>query len=140
MEEQIDVAGASAHERSMETVHVLCVDDNPDVRSVLRTLINMTDGLACVGTLETAKNLATEAADREADVVLLDLGFPDCDSFEEMRALARSGSAKIIVFSGDADPDTAEQSMAAGAAACLLKGANPRVIVEKIRDVAARDF
>jgi len=121
----------------MEPVHVLCMDDNADVRMVLRMLIDKTVGLTCVGALETANNLATEAADRDADVVLLDLGIPGCDSFAEMRALARTGSAKIIVYSGDSDPDTADQSIEAGASACLCKGMHPRAIVEKILDVAA---
>jgi|SRR6185369_592537 len=121
----------------MEPVHVLCVDDNADMRKILSMLIDRTDGMTCVGALDSASNLATEAADRDADVVLLDLGMPGCDSFEEMRALARTGSAKIIVYSGSSDPDTAEQSIAAGAAACLCKGTHPRALVEKILDVAA---
>jgi DNA-binding NarL/FixJ family response regulator len=123
----------------MEPVHVLCIDDNPDMRIVLRMLIDKTDGLSCVGTLETAKNLTTEAVTRDADVVLLDLGLPDCDSLEEMRALARTGAAKIIVLSGTSDPEVTEQSIAAGAAACLCKGMHPRALVETILDVAAGD-
>lgn len=122
----------------MEPIHVLCVDDNADVLAVVSMLVDHAPGLSCVGSLETANNLKAEAIDRNADVVLLDLRIPGCDSLARLRELTDSVStARTIVLSGDSDDDTVDRSIAAGAVMCLRKDGDPRVLIDTIRKVAA---
>lgn len=120
-----------------DPVHVLCIDDNADVRAVLKMLIDHTAGLSCVGALASSADLVHETESRHADVVLLDLHIPGCDPLESLQSLARSGSrAKVIVFTGDADVDTEERAVAAGAVACIRKGSHPDAILERIFEAA----
>ncbi len=79
----------------MTEPRVLVVDDEPAIRRLLRT------SLAAQSWRVTEAASATEAlaaAAREpADVMLLDLGLPDGDGFEVIRALRAGGSALPIV-------------------------------------------
>jgi DNA-binding NarL/FixJ family response regulator len=119
------------------TIQVLCVDDSADVLEVLRFLLNRTPDLACVGSIITADNLPEEVSRSGADVVLLDLGIPGCDTLERLRELKGSGvAAKAIVFSGDCEYETVEKSLNAGADACVRKGSDPHTLIETIRRVA----
>lgn len=121
----------------MAPTQVLCVDDSPDVRAVLQVLIDRTRDLRCVGTLDTAEDLTAQVQRCGADVVVLDLVIPGCDCLEEMRELRRSGSAaRIVVFSGNDDEETVRESMEAGAAACVRKAGDPRMLLDSIRRVA----
>jgi two-component system invasion response regulator UvrY len=117
-------------------LQVLCVDDNADVLEVLKFMINRTEGLSCVGTLETPVDLVQEVESRHADVVLLDLNIPGSDPIESLRSLALSGSgAKVIVFTGQCDAESEERAVSAGAVACIPKGCHPLRIVESILEI-----
>jgi DNA-binding NarL/FixJ family response regulator len=119
-------------------IHVMCVDDSPDVRAVLRSLINHTKDLEFVGALDSANNLASEIELHGAEVVVLDLTIPGCDPLEEVREARRAGSsASIIMFTGFDDQETTETSLGAGAQACVAKAGDPRKLLETIRRVAA---
>jgi DNA-binding NarL/FixJ family response regulator len=121
-------------------IRVICVDDSPDVRVVLRSLINHTPDLECVGLLESADNLADEIRSHGADVVVLDLVIPGCDPLSEVREARRQGSdARIIMFTGNDDETTTGRSVGAGAQACLVKTGDPRRLLDTIRRVAASE-
>jgi DNA-binding NarL/FixJ family response regulator len=122
----------------MPDIQVVCVDDNADLLATLQFLIDHSPGLSCSGILESADNLSAAVGDLHADVVVLDLGIPGCDCLEELREVRREHAGmKVIVFSGDSDSGTVEECMAAGAAACVVKSADPMELLERIREVAA---
>lgn len=123
----------------MRTIQVMCVDDSPDILTVLQALLSQAPDLHCVGALETAKDLKTAAREREADVVIVDLRIPGCDCLGEIRELKRSGArTEAIVFSGDGDSETVERSLEAGASACVRKDSDPFELLRTIREVARK--
>jgi two-component system KDP operon response regulator KdpE len=81
-----------------EAAHaILVVDDEPQLRSLLRT------GLAAEGfrviEAETAKRALIEAASHKPDLVLLDLGLPDADGHEVVRGIRAWSAMPIVVLS-----------------------------------------
>ena len=76
---------------------VLIVEDDPQLRKLLRASLTG-NGYRVVET-ETAAQAVTQAATRNPDVVVLDLGLPDQDGLEVTRRLREWSNVPIIVLS-----------------------------------------
>lgn len=76
---------------------VLVIEDEPQMRRLLRTTLRAHDYQ--VVEAATAREGLAQAAGRNPELVLLDLGLPDGDGLEVTRALRRSTRRPIIVIS-----------------------------------------
>ncbi|HEX3235019.1 MAG TPA: response regulator, partial [Gemmatimonadales bacterium] len=76
---------------------VLLVEDEPQMRRFLRTTLRAHD--CQVVEAGTAREALAQAAGRNPDLILLDLGLPDGDGLEVAREIRRSGRTPIIVIS-----------------------------------------
>ena len=80
---------------------ILIVDDEPPIRRLLRTGLQA-QGYRTVEAETGAAALAAVAA-AEPDIVLLDLGLPDMDGLDVIRALRLRGAVPILVLSSRDD-------------------------------------
>src|SRR5512141_588224 len=76
---------------------VLVIEDEPQMRRFLRAMLRA-NGYQVVEA-ETARDGLAQAAGRNPEVVLLDLGLPDADGVDVARQIRRSTRAPIIVLS-----------------------------------------
>jgi two-component system KDP operon response regulator KdpE len=76
---------------------VLIVEDDPDIRRVLRALLG--SGQFKIVEAESASRALIEARSHRPDVVLLDLGLPDRDGQELIRAIRAFATVPILVLS-----------------------------------------
>lgn len=76
---------------------VLVIEDEPQMRRFLRATLHAHDYQ--VVEAATGREGLMQAAGRNPEVVLLDLGLPDGDGLDVARELRRSGRAPIIVLS-----------------------------------------
>jgi two-component system KDP operon response regulator KdpE len=76
---------------------VLVIEDEPPMRRFLRAMLRA-NGYQVVEAVTAREGLA-QAAGRNPEVILLDLGLPDADGVEVARQLRRSTRAPIIVIS-----------------------------------------
>jgi len=76
---------------------VLLVEDEPQMRRFLRTTLRAHD--CQVVEAGTAREALVQAAGRNPDLILLDLGLPDGDGLEVARQIRRSARTPIIVLS-----------------------------------------
>jgi two-component system, OmpR family, KDP operon response regulator KdpE len=76
---------------------VLLVEDEPQMRRFLRTALQA-HGWQVVES-GTAREALAQAAGRNPDLILLDLGLPDGDGLEVTRRIRRSSRTPIIVLS-----------------------------------------
>ncbi|MFN2560697.1 MAG: response regulator transcription factor [Jatrophihabitans sp.] len=86
-------------------LRVLLVDDEPDIRLVLRTALRLRSGIEIVGEATTSFSAAELATEQAPDLVVLDLGLPDSsgsDSYVQVQAAA-PGSKFVIYSSSDAE-------------------------------------
>jgi CheY-like chemotaxis protein len=119
-------------------LRVLCVEDNPYGRIVLRAILTeFGHRLAFAGTGASAVQIVARG---ECDAVLMDVALPDMDGIEatwRIRALPQPmGRIPIIGISGRTAAGDAEAAKAAGMDAYLRKPASPAALYEALRKVA----
>ena len=78
-------------------IRVLVVEDEPQLRRALH--LNLTARGYDVVTAEDGTGALNEHSIREPDVVILDLGLPDIDGLDVIRALRTSSQVPILVLS-----------------------------------------
>lgn len=95
-------------------VRVLVVDDERDVRLLIRMSLRSLDGFEVVGEASTGMEALAAARSHDVDVVVLDIGLPDISGevlIPEIRALT---GAKVIMFTGQDDDVTRFAGVADG--------------------------
>ena len=118
-------------------IRVAIVHSDRRVRQLLRFLLE-DDGRFTV-TAEAA--MAADVADAAAgaDVVVLDIQFPDGDGFEAADALKRSRPAPAVVIYSSVDPPYLRaQAAAHGVAAYINQSAGAEELLETLAHVRAR--
>ncbi len=117
---------------------VLIVDDNPDSREMLRSLLEMERyEVAVAANGEQALRLQRTTP---ADVVVTDLFMPDKDGMETIRDLCSEfPQTKIIAMSGVANykVDYLSLSLEFGAAKVLRKPFEPDELLDALRELLA---
>ena len=117
-------------------VHILAVDDDEKVRSLLFDYLTQ-EGFR----VTVADSCATmqAALERErADLILLDLRLPDGDGLMLVRQLRSESHVPVIILSGKAEEVDRIVGLELGADDYLTKPFNPRELLARIRAVLRR--
>lgn len=120
-------------------MNILVVDDHPLVHEILGALLRKLFGDTKILAAESlAEGLAMAGDPEGVDLVLLDLGLPDCAGLETLeRFRAAHPRLRVVVFSATDDPGSVVRALDAGAAGYLPKTSRPAVIAAALRQVAA---
>jgi len=101
---------------------ILIVEDQEGPRKALTMILG---AYYRVRTAETAGDALKVFADIPVDLVIMDVGLPDCSGIELLRQIRAIGrEVKVIVMSGGGAIDSAEEALRLGALAYLLKPFN----------------
>lgn len=112
---------------------VLICDDNEAIRRLLGAIVANEPGLRVVGEAADGNEAIVEAIALQPDVILLDLAMPKRSGLKALPELRRvAPDAQIVVLSGFASANVAEEVIALGAASYVEKGADPAAIVAAI--------
>jgi two-component system KDP operon response regulator KdpE len=110
---------------------IVAIEDDPQIRRFLRT------GLESRGfqihEAETGAQGLAEAANRRADLVLLDLGLPDMDGVEIVRKIREWSALPVIVLSARASETDKVAALDAGADDYLTKPFGLGELLARIR-------
>ncbi len=121
---------------SVHRAHLLLVDDEPMVREVLsRYLEQQGHEVTSVG--DGAAALAA-IAERDFDLVVLDLMLPIVDGLSVLRELRHAGSTPVIVLSARGDEDDRIRGLHLGADDYVAKPFSPREVVARVSSVLRR--
>ena len=115
---------------------VLLVEDDAAVRSLLSTTLE-THGYRFVAAPNGATAIA-EAASRNPDLVLLDLGLPDMDGIEVIRKLRSWATMPIIIVSARAEGTDKIEALDAGADDYLTKPFDVEELLAHLRAALRR--
>jgi len=119
-------------------IRLLLVDDHAVVREGLSLLLRREADLAVVGECASGTEAVHQAALLQPDVVIMDIGLGDDDGVRVIEALrARLPTARVLVLTMFVDAETVRQSLLAGAAGYVVKGAGGGELVAAVRAVAA---
>jgi signal transduction histidine kinase/CheY-like chemotaxis protein len=121
-----------------ESLHVIVVDDDPQVRNAVVRLIERA-GHTVDAFAAAAPALEVLRADpSRADVVLTDLTMPVMNGMEFAAALARlDGAPPVVMCSGYLDIATTQQARSLGIVALLDKPVEPAALLRALKDSAA---
>ena len=122
------------------TVRVLIADDQPLIRTGLRTLLGAQDGIEVVGEASTGAGAVTESARLAPDVVMMDIRMPGTDGIQATAQVIRQPAApRVLVLTTYDIDEYVYDALAAGASGFLLKDARPEELVDGVRVIAAGD-
>ncbi len=110
---------------------ILLIEDEPQMRRFLRITLR-SQGYRLVES-ETGNDGLTQAATRNPDVVLLDLGLPDLDGLEVTKRLREWMQTPIIVISAREQEQDKIHALDAGADDYLTKPFNAGELLARIR-------
>jgi len=115
--------------------HVLVVEDDSAIRTVIAALLSANYDVTAVGT--GGEGLAA-AAKSTPDLVLLDVGLPDMDGFEVCRRMKeqneRSASIPVIFLTGHASAADEVEGFKAGGIDYVAKPVKPEVLLARVKN------
>lgn len=119
---------------------MLVVDDQKVVREGLSTLLGLLDGMTVIGAAADGAEALRLVAERDPDVVLLDLHMPGLSGVDVAEQLRRRGDrARVVVLTTYSDDDWVFAALRAGARGFLTKDASAQEIGNAIRTVVSGD-
>lgn len=118
-------------ERTEQAGVVLVVDDEPQIRRLLRAILE--SHAYRVFDAATGEAGIAEAAIRRPDVVLLDLGLPDMDGVEVLRRLREWSTVPVVILSVRDEEDEKVAALDAGADDYVTKPFGAAELLARLR-------
>ncbi|WP_022871931.1 response regulator transcription factor [Nesterenkonia alba] len=129
-DEHHDTSGRSGETR------VVIADDHPVMATALRTYVDSTDGMQCVGQARNGRQAAEMCGELSPDVVVMDLHMPQMDGIEATRAIrAICPQTAVLAVTTFSTERYVIPALRAGAGGYIVKDAEPEEIIEAIRQV-----
>jgi two-component system, chemotaxis family, chemotaxis protein CheY len=131
-----DVTSVTADERDQENrlgakpeTGVLIVDDEEDMRALLRSTIEIAnEGLRVAGEAVDGEDAVIQWREKRPQIIVLDQRMPGATGLEVAeRILAEHPEQTIILFSAYLDPDILDRAAELGIRACMSKREISRV-------------
>jgi DNA-binding NarL/FixJ family response regulator len=117
----------------MPPIRVLIVDDQPQVRQALHTLLPLIGEIEIAGEAADGEAALAQAAVLQPDVVLMDLDMPIVDGCEAARQIkARQPACRVIALTIHADEASRQAAEQAGADDFVEKGAPLSCLLQAI--------
>jgi two-component system sensor histidine kinase UhpB len=122
----------------MDRIELLLIEDDPDYRTLVESWLassrEVRFGVRWAARLDEAWTRIDCS-----DVILLDLGLPDADGLDTLRAARDlAGDAPIVVLTGSEDSDIGPRAVRAGADAFVSKRrADPEILHAVLRRALA---
>jgi two-component system OmpR family response regulator len=117
-------------------MEILLVDDDPDLRGLVRDLLQRDRFSAREAT--TAAEMRAALAERSPDLILLDIRLPDGDGFELLREIRQASGVPVIMLTGVDTPVDRVLGLEFGADDYVCKPFEPRELVARIKTVLRR--
>lgn len=121
------------------TIRVLLADDQALLRSAFRVLVDSEPDMEVVGEASDGAEAARLAAERRADVVLMDIRMPGTDGLAATRLISADPAlahVRVVILTTFEVDDYVVQSLRAGASGFLGKGSEPDELLSAIRVAA----
>jgi YesN/AraC family two-component response regulator len=117
---------------------VLIVDDEEDMRVLIRSLIEIANhGLSVAGEAADGDEALRRWRDREPEVVLLDQRMPGLSGLETAELMLREKpNQAVILFTAYLDPDVRTAAEHIGVRACVAK-TDVQNVITQLRECAA---
>ncbi|KJY23547.1 MULTISPECIES: response regulator [Streptomyces] len=119
------------------TTRILIADDQEDIRSGFRLILDSQPDMTVVGEAADGESAVALARQLRPDVVLADIRMPRLDGLEVTRLLAPE-TRVVVVTTFDLD-EYVHTALRNGACGFLLKRSGPALLIEGVRAAMAGD-
>ncbi|MCD6544250.1 MAG: response regulator transcription factor [Flavobacteriaceae bacterium] len=115
-------------------IHISIIEDHPNFRKGLESLLDASEGFACVNTFYSAEDALDNLSGNE-EVILLDINLPQISGIEAIPKIKLLfPEVKIIMLTILDDDHTIMEAILAGADGYLLKKSSPIQILNSIKE------
>lgn len=129
-------ASSAADSTSDDVRSVVLVDDVDGIRSLMASIMERTGRYEVIGEAGGGAEGIEVTADRQPDLVLLDLSMPEVDGLEALPEItAEAPEATVVIYSGFEADRMREQALDRGADGYIEKGGDPEEILEALESI-----
>lgn len=119
-----------------EPITCLAVDDHSAVRQGLALLLEGTEDIDLVESVERGEDILPAIHRHDPEVVIVDVRLPGIDGISTVKRITEDDSrAATVVFSAYGDKRLLSDALAAGARGYVMKGSPPEDLLRAIRTV-----
>ncbi|MEU3773496.1 response regulator transcription factor [Streptomyces sp. NPDC032472] len=119
------------------TTRILIADDQEDIRSGFRLILDSQPDMTVVGEAADGESAVAQARALRPDVVLADIRMPRLDGLEVTRRL--SPQTRVVVVTTFDQDEYVQTALRHGACGFLLKRSGPTLLIEGVRAAMAGD-
>lgn len=115
--------------------HVLCVEDDPDIRALVELALGTVGGMRVTGCASGREALGL-AAELRPDLVLLDVMMPEMDGIETLRRLRadpRTADLPVVFVTAKVQLHEVDAYRAHGAVGVVAKPFDPMRLADEVR-------
>lgn len=117
-------------------ISVVVYDDNNARRKSLEALLQLSDGVECVGSFSDCSTVQQDMESLKPSLVLMDIEMPNVNGIEGVKKIKRSfPEIKIVMQTVFEDEEKIFAALQAGAEGYILKTASAEKIIQSIVDV-----
>ncbi|MGP3972967.1 response regulator [Streptomyces sp. 8N114] len=119
------------------TIRVLIADDEPMVRTGVRTILSTDPAIEVVAEAGDGHEAVELARRHRPDVAVLDIRMPKADGIETLATLGRTvPGTRAVILTTFGEDDYILQALSGGAAGFLVKAGEPEELLVGVRAVA----
>lgn len=118
-----------------DIIRIAILDDDKDLREILSSLLNRSEGFKCVATYQNSKEALKNIADDVPDILLLDIEMPDKSGIACLKLLKNEfPNLRVMMLTVYSDSEKIFQSLRGGAVGYLLKKSPTNKLLEAIQE------
>jgi len=116
-----------------EPIRILIVDDNAAVRTDLRLVLELEDGVQVVGEAANSEDAILEVRDLKPDIVVMDLEMPGLEACTAIRMIKNQAQAPgVYVLTVHGYKSAEQAAFRAGADEFFVKGQDLNQMIDRI--------
>ncbi|HSH88909.1 MAG TPA: response regulator transcription factor [Ramlibacter sp.] len=121
-----------------KTTRIVLADDHDLVRSGIKALLSMIDGVEVIAEARDGRELITLVESLDPDVVMTDISMPGMDGITAISEIhAKHPQVRLLVLSMYDTVDFVKRAVANGACGYLMKDAPPFELEQAVKSVMA---
>jgi DNA-binding NarL/FixJ family response regulator len=126
------------HTNAAKAIRVVLADDHDLVRSGIKALLSMVEGVDVVAEARDGRELIALVASLNPDVVMTDISMPGMDGITAISEIhGKHPNVRLLVLSMYDTVDFVKRAVASGACGYLMKDAPPFELEQAVRSVMA---
>lgn len=125
----------------MSLQHVLLVDDEPDIRTLVTLILQRMGGMTVRAAASGQEALQLLGGDYRPDLILLDVMMPGMDGIQTLaaiRSMRAVADLPVCFFTAKVHPAELQQWRDLGVDAVLAKPFSPTELVAQLREIWSR--